>query len=137
MPSRKRTCFNRPKPSSVEKLRKDLYTILHEQQSSYLSASSEEELLFESDKPMVSVEIGHGSVLIRHPSSIGREEESEASSLSVENKHRSVSDTYSRLTTPPVNVNKGVNSPNVSTERTKKPTGLALGQDQIRRCSLH
>ncbi|PHT96166.1 GATA transcription factor 26 [Capsicum annuum] len=137
VPSRKRTCFNRPKPSSVEKLTKDLYTILHEQQSSYLSASSEEELLFEIDKPMVSVEIGHGSVLIRHPSSIGREEESEASSLSVDNKHRSVSDAYSRLTTPLVNISKGVNSPNMSTERTKKPTGPVMEQDQIKRNKDH
>ncbi|CAN4076015.1 unnamed protein product [Withania somnifera] len=134
VPSRKRTYFNRPRPSSVEKLTKDLFTILQEQQSSF-SVSSEEELLFESDKPMVSVEIGHGSVLIRHPSSIGREEESEASSFSVDNKHRSVSEAYSRLTTPPVNISKGVNSPNMSTERTKKPTGLALEQDQIKTCS--
>ncbi|XP_004244556.1 GATA transcription factor 26-like [Solanum lycopersicum] len=137
VPSRKRTCFNRPKPSSVEKLTKDLYTILHEQQSSYLSASSEEELLFESDKPMVSVEIGHGSVLMRYPSTIGREEESEASSLSVDNKHRSVSDAYSRLTTPPVNISKGVNSPNMGTERIKKPTGPAIEQDQIKRNKDH
>ncbi|KAH0644194.1 hypothetical protein KY284_032078 [Solanum tuberosum] len=137
VPSRKRTCFNRPKPSSVEKLTKDLYTILHEQQSSYLSASSEEELLFESDKSMVSVEIGHGSVLMRHPSTIGREEESEASSLSVDNKHRSVSDAYSRLTTPPVNISKGVNSPNMDTERIKKPTGPAIEQDQIKRNKDH
>ncbi|XP_015085711.1 GATA transcription factor 26-like isoform X1 [Solanum pennellii] len=137
VPSRKRTCFNRPKPSSVEKLTKDLYTILHEQQSSYLSASSEEELLFESDKPMVSVEIGHGSVLMRHPSTIGREEESEASSLSVDNKHRSVSDAYSRLTNPPVNISKGVNSPNMGTERIKKPTGPAIEQDQIKRNKDH
>ncbi|KAK6781501.1 hypothetical protein RDI58_019297 [Solanum bulbocastanum] len=137
VPSRKRTCFNRPKPSSVEKLTKDLYTILHEQQGSYLSASSEEELLFESDKPMVSVEIGHGSVLMRHPSTIGREEESEASSLSVDNKHRSVSDAYSRLTTPPVNISKGVNSPNMGTERIKKPTGPAIELDQIKRNKDH
>ncbi|XP_059307457.1 GATA transcription factor 26-like [Lycium ferocissimum] len=138
VPSRKRTCFNRPKPSSVEKLTKDLYTILHEQQSSsYFSASSEEDLLFESDKPMVSVEIGHGSVLIRHPSSIGREEESEASSLSVDNKHRYVSEAYSRLTTSPVNISKGVNSPNIGTERTKKPTGPTMEQDRIKRNKDH
>ncbi|XP_047328795.1 GATA transcription factor 26-like [Impatiens glandulifera] len=81
VPSKKRTCVGRPKASSVEKLTKDLYTILHEQQSSHLSVSSEEELLIESDTPMVSVEIGHGSMLIRHPNSV-KEEESEASSLS-------------------------------------------------------
>ncbi|KAK4349628.1 hypothetical protein RND71_032383 [Anisodus tanguticus] len=137
VPSRKRTCFNRPKPSSVEKLTKDLYTILYEQQSSYFSASSEEDLLYETDKPMVSVEIGHGSVLIRHPSSIGREEESEASSLSVDNKHRSVSDAYSRLAAPPVNISKGVNSPNMVTERTKKTTGPVVEQDQIKRNKEH
>ncbi|XP_041999349.1 GATA transcription factor 26-like isoform X2 [Salvia splendens] len=86
VPSRKRTCVARPKPSPVEVLTKDLYTLWYEQQSSCLSGSSEEDLLLESDKPMVSVEIGHGSVLIRHPSSFIREEESEASSLSVDNK---------------------------------------------------
>ncbi|KAK4260323.1 hypothetical protein QN277_003455 [Acacia crassicarpa] len=94
VPSRKRTCVNRQKPSSVEKLTKDLYTILHEQQS-YFSASSEEDLIFDSETPMVSVEIGHGSVLIRHPSSIAREEESEASSLSVDNKQCPTSEAYS------------------------------------------
>ncbi|KAG8374642.1 hypothetical protein BUALT_Bualt10G0017200 [Buddleja alternifolia] len=86
VPSRKRTCVSRAKPSPVEKLTKDLYTIWHEQQASCLSGSSEEDLLLESDKPMVSVEIGHGSVLIRHPNSIAREEESEASSFSIDNK---------------------------------------------------
>ncbi|KAL9246882.1 hypothetical protein vseg_020363 [Gypsophila vaccaria] len=85
IPSRKRTCVTRAKQSSVEKLTKDLHTILHEQASQF-SGSSEEDLLYESDAPMVSVEIGHGSVLIRHPSSMAREEESEASSLSVDTK---------------------------------------------------
>ncbi|KAL5551352.1 hypothetical protein UlMin_001528 [Ulmus minor] len=94
VPSKRRTCVNRPKQSSVEKLTKDLYTILHEQ-SSYFSGSSEEDLLFESGTPMVSVEFGHGSVLIRHPSTIGREEESEASSLSVDNKHSHINEAYS------------------------------------------
>ncbi|XP_059275855.1 GATA transcription factor 26-like isoform X1 [Lycium ferocissimum] len=140
VPSRKRTCVvNRPKQSSVEKLTKDLYTILHEQQQqcSYFSGSSEEDLLFESDKPMVSVEIGHGSVLIRHPSSIGREEESEASSLSVDNKHHSSNEAYSQLTTPPVNISKGINASNLITERTKKPTGQGMEQDQIKRSKDH
>ncbi|CAI0534690.1 unnamed protein product [Linum tenue] len=95
VPSRKRTCVNRPKQSPVEKLTKDLYTILHEQQSSCFSGTSEEELLFESETPMVSVEIGHGSVLIRHPSAIARDEESEASSLSVENKCYPANEAYS------------------------------------------
>lgn len=118
VPSRKRTCISRPKQSSVEKLTKDLYTILHEQQSSCFSGSSEEDLLFASDKPMVSVEIGHGSVLIRHPSSLGREEESEASSLSVDNKHHSSNEAYSQLITPSVHINKGVNSSNLVTEES-------------------
>ncbi|PHU28563.1 GATA transcription factor 26 [Capsicum chinense] len=137
VPSRKRTCVNRPKQSSIEKLTKDLYTILHEQQSSYFSGSSEEDLLFESDKPMVSVEIGHGSVLIRHPSSIGREEESEASSLSVDNKQLSSNEAYSQLTTPPVNIIKGVNSSYLVTQRAKKPPGQGLEHDQIKRNKDH
>ncbi|KAL3499723.1 hypothetical protein ACH5RR_038816 [Cinchona calisaya] len=134
VPSRKRTCFARSKPSPVEKLTKDLYTILHEQQSPYFSGSSEEDLLFESDKPMVSVEIGHGSVLIRHPSSIVREEESEASSLSVDNKLHPANEAYSRLTTFPVQTdNKGVNAPNPGMEKIKKPIGQGVEQEQTKR----
>ncbi|XP_009626897.1 GATA transcription factor 26 [Nicotiana tomentosiformis] len=133
VPSRKRTCISRPKQSSVEKLTKDLYTILHEQQSSCFSGSSEEDLLFASDKPMVSVEIGHGSVLIRHPNSIGRDEESEVSSLSVDNKRHYVNEAYSRFSTPPVNINKGVYLPNLGTERIKKPTSQGMEQDKIKR----
>ncbi|KAI7743424.1 hypothetical protein M8C21_011275 [Ambrosia artemisiifolia] len=121
VPSRKRTCVNRLKQSSVEKLTKDLHTILHEQQS-YFSGSSEEELIFESDTPMVSVEIGHGSVLIRHPNSMAREEESEASSLSVDTKNEA----YSRVTTLPVyNANKGGNF----SSWPKKP----INQEQLNR----
>uniref|UniRef100_M4E855 Uncharacterized protein n=1 Tax=Brassica campestris TaxID=3711 RepID=M4E855_BRACM len=82
-PSKKRTCVvGRPKAaSSVEKLTKDLYSILQEQQSSCLSGTSEEDLLFENESPMV---IGHGSVLLRDP-----HEESEASSLLVESSKSS------------------------------------------------
>ncbi|THG23865.1 hypothetical protein TEA_000882 [Camellia sinensis var. sinensis] len=133
VPSRKRTCFNRPKPSSVEKLAKDLHTILHEQQSSHFSGSSEEDLLYESNTPMVSVEIGHGSVLIRHPSSIGREEDSEASSLSVDNKPHPASEAYSHLTALPVHIdNKGANFPSLEIERIKKPNGQGMQQEQIK-----
>ncbi|XP_018434236.1 GATA transcription factor 27 isoform X2 [Raphanus sativus] len=80
---KKRTCVGpRPKAaSSVEKLTKDLFSILQEQQSSCLSGTSEEELLFENESPMV---IGHGSVLMRDLHSGGGDEESEASSLLVE-----------------------------------------------------
>ncbi|GAV79765.1 LOW QUALITY PROTEIN: GATA domain-containing protein/UCH37_bd domain-containing protein, partial [Cephalotus follicularis] len=137
VPSRKRTCVSRPKQSSVEKLTKDLYTILHEQPSSYFSGSSEEDLLFESETPMVSVEIGHGSVLIRHPSSIAREEESEASSLSVENKPYSTIEAYSRCVTHPVhNDIQGVYSSS-SIEKAKNPTGQGMQQDQLKRENQH
>lgn len=95
VPSKKRACISHKNPSPVEKLTQDLCAILHKQQSSNLSESSEEELLFDSDVPMVSVEIGHGSVLIKHPSSLLREEESEASSLSLENKPFALSEAYS------------------------------------------
>ncbi|KAI7743412.1 hypothetical protein M8C21_014039, partial [Ambrosia artemisiifolia] len=123
VPSRKRTCSNRLKQSPVEKLTKDLHTILHEQQS-YFSGSSSEDLIFESDTPMVSVEIGHGSVLIRHPNSAAREEESEASSLSVDTKNEA----YSRFTTLPVyNPNRGGNF----SSRPKKP----MNQDHMNKDS--
>ncbi|CAA2999561.1 GATA transcription factor 26 [Olea europaea subsp. europaea] len=121
VPSKKRTCIRRSKPSPFEKITKDLYTIWHEQQSSCFSATSEEQLLLESDKPMVSVEIGHGSVLVRHPNGIGREEESEASSLSVDNKQHPICNAYSQCTTLPVHI--------------RKPAGQGMEQQHIKRSS--
>lgn len=133
VPSRKRTCVGRPKSTAVEKLTKDLYTILHEQQS-YFSGSSEEDLLFESETPMVSVEIGHGSVLMRHPSSIAREEESEASSISVDNK-QFVNEAYSESSILPVHYEtekKVVNFSTLGIGR-KHPSGQGFLQEQIKR----
>ncbi|EEF31151.1 GATA transcription factor 26 [Ricinus communis] len=134
VPSKKRTCVNRPKQSPVEKLTKDLYTILHEQQSSCFSGSSEEDLLFESETPMVSVEIGHGSVLIRHPSSIARDEESEASSLSVENKQCSTNEAYSHSLGLLVHIgNKNIHTPSLLIEKAKNPIGQGLQHEQLKR----
>ncbi|KAH9320428.1 hypothetical protein KI387_015067, partial [Taxus chinensis] len=86
IPSRKRTCMYRKRPSSLEKLTKGLRYILHEQDTSYLSLCSED-VLFACKPPMVTAEIGLGSVFIRQPKSTICEEESEASSLLVENKY--------------------------------------------------
>ncbi|KAL4602327.1 hypothetical protein ACB092_10G045200 [Castanea dentata] len=134
VPSRKRTCVSRPKQSPVEKLTKDLHTILNEQQSSYFSASSEDDLLFESETPMVSVEIGHGSVLIRHPSSIAREEESEASSLSVENKQFPSNEAYSHYAITSVhNGSKGVNFPSPGVEKIKNHAGQGMQPEHLKR----
>uniref|UniRef100_A0A2P2M268 GATA transcription factor n=1 Tax=Rhizophora mucronata TaxID=61149 RepID=A0A2P2M268_RHIMU len=134
VPSKKRTCVNCPKPSPVEKLTKDLYTILHEQQSSCFSESSENDLLFESETPMVSVEIGHGSVLIRHPSSIARDEESEASSLSVENKQCSTIEVYSHSVNHPVHYEKkSIDRACPIIEKEKNIIGQELQQGQLKR----
>ncbi|KAL4348708.1 hypothetical protein GQ457_17G020560 [Hibiscus cannabinus] len=133
VPSKKRTFVNRPKQSSVEKLTKDLYTILHEQQSSYFSGSSEEDLLFESETPMVSVEIGHGSVLIRHPSSIARDEESEASSLSVENKQHSMNEAYSHSSSfSGYNDSKAMKFLGHAIEKAKNPAGPGMQHEQFK-----
>ncbi|XP_047323602.1 GATA transcription factor 27-like isoform X2 [Impatiens glandulifera] len=79
--TKKRTCVGKPNvSSSVEMLTRDLCTILHEQRQS--KQFSEEDLFFEN----VSVEMGHGSMLIQNPSSVSKDEESEASSVSVEKK---------------------------------------------------
>lgn len=127
MPSKKRTCVSRPKPSSVEKLTKDLYFILHEQQSSNLSGSSEEELIFESETPLVSVEIGHGGVLIRHPNLVAREEESEASSLPIDNKVCSA-------TSDPVHTeSKETSLLNIGGDNIKKLAGQGA-QEHMKRC---
>uniref|UniRef100_A0A9I9CGN7 GATA transcription factor 26 n=1 Tax=Cucumis melo TaxID=3656 RepID=A0A9I9CGN7_CUCME len=139
VPSRKRTCVNRPKQSPVEKLTKDLYSILREQRSSYFSEASEDDLLFESEKPMVSVEIGHGSILIRHPSSIAREEESEASSISVDNKQCLVNEVYSPHSTTVLvcSENKGINFPTSRIGKMKNPYGSGVQQEQIKRNDSH
>ncbi|KAE8713788.1 GATA transcription factor 26 [Hibiscus syriacus] len=133
--SKKRTCVNRPKPSPVEKLTKDLYTILHEQrQSSYFSGSFEEDLLLESETPMVSIEIGHGSILIRHPSSIAREEESEVSSLSFDNKQYSMNEAYSHLLNfPAYNDRKSINFLGHGIEKAKNPAGQGMLHEQVKR----
>ncbi|KHN09862.1 GATA transcription factor 26 [Glycine soja] len=133
VPSKKRTCAGRPKPSSVEKLTRDLCTILHEQQS-YFSASSEEDLLFESDTPMVSVEIGHGSILIRHPSSIARDEESEASSLSVDNKQCLMNEAYSFSSTIPIYSDRSsMNFSSHGVEKIKNSAGQIMQQEKLER----
>ncbi|KAL8160193.1 hypothetical protein V2J09_001730 [Rumex salicifolius] len=133
VPSKKRTTVSRPKPSSVEKLTQDLCAILHEQPSSYLSGTSEEELLFESDTPMVSVEIGHGSVLIKHPSSLPREEDSEASSLSVENKPSVLNETHSF--SAPLSGCKDLKGDSVyhGNENVKNPSSQMLRQEPAKR----
>ncbi|XP_073002293.1 GATA transcription factor 26 [Typha latifolia] len=128
VPSKKRTCVTRPKPSSVEKLTKDLYSIMHEQQSSYLSGSSEEDLLYQEGTPMGSFEIGYGSVLIRHPNSKYIEEESEASSISGNyNKSYITNEAYSGSAT---NSNRKETSfSNAGAEKLKKPTTQVIQEN--------
>ncbi|CAM8946469.1 unnamed protein product [Rhodiola kirilowii] len=60
----KRICIPHRKSSSIATLTEDLCTILHQQQSSGFSASSEENLLIESENSVFSAETGHGSYLI-------------------------------------------------------------------------
>ncbi|XP_020586192.1 GATA transcription factor 26-like isoform X1 [Phalaenopsis equestris] len=120
VPSKKRSVIH-PKPSPVEKLTKDLYSIWHEQQSSNLSGSSEEDLLVEGDIPMGSVEIGHGGVLLRYPSCKVIDEESEASSLPVDNKLSS--EAYSRSSSFPVNSeSKRTHFSDAGVDKNKKST---------------
>ncbi|CAN6479960.1 unnamed protein product [Victoria cruziana] len=99
IPSRRRTSLKRPNPSSVEKLQKELYDILHEHESSYLSELSEV-LLFESEIPIGSVEIGLGSILIKPPLSSGAEKESEGCSFPSENKHYAKDKQYPGVSLP-------------------------------------
>lgn len=87
MPSKKRTFVSRPKPSPVEKLTKDLYFILHEEQASNLTITSEDDLLYDSATPFDSSEIGYGGILIKRPHSKSIEEESEACSFALDKSH--------------------------------------------------
>ncbi|CAN1333831.1 GATA transcription factor 26 [Linum perenne] len=142
VPSRKRTCVvNRPKQTSFEKLTKDLYTIWHEQQNSscFSGSSEEDDLLFETETPMVSVEIGHGSVLIRHPSAIARDEESEASSLSVDNKyHHSGNEASRSIKTPGSSTVKAQNRPGqgINRDKSQQEKVQVLGSHSSPLCNI-
>ncbi|XP_039142067.1 LOW QUALITY PROTEIN: GATA transcription factor 26-like [Dioscorea cayenensis subsp. rotundata] len=122
VPSRKRTWVARPKPSPVEKLTKDLYSIWHEQ-SFCLSASSEEDLLLENETLFGSDEIGHGGLLIRHPNSKTLDEESEASSIPTDNKSCIHSETFSGSTSFPVHGESRV----IGSSHAKPTTQMLLG----------
>ncbi|CAN6268751.1 unnamed protein product [Urochloa humidicola] len=136
VPSRKRSCVTRPKPSPVEMLAKDLNSIMHEEQLYYLSGSSEEDLLYHSETPVGSFEIGSGSVLLRHPDSKSPEEESEASSIPADNKSYITSESYSGSTSFVIHSGNraGVNL-NVATARPKR-SSLHI-EDNVRRDKLN
>uniref|UniRef100_A0A7N0VGS5 GATA transcription factor n=1 Tax=Kalanchoe fedtschenkoi TaxID=63787 RepID=A0A7N0VGS5_KALFE len=134
---KKKIVIPRSKPSPVQKLTRDLCTILHEQQQSYFSGSSEEDLLFNTATPMASMETGHGSVLIRHPSSIGQEEESEASSLTFDNKP--CPGLRSCLTPHNLVVNNKIKDSKFQfsgLEKSRKFSDLEMQQEQIKRAKL-
>ncbi|KAG2573008.1 GATA transcription factor 26-like isoform X2 [Panicum virgatum] len=136
VPSRKRSCVTRPKASPVEKLVKDLKSIMHEDQLYYLSGSSEEDLLYHSETPVGSFEIGSGSVLLRHPNSKSPEEESEASSIPSDGKSYITSESYSGSALFVVHDgNKGTVNLNAAIARPKR---LSLHiEDNASRDKLH
>lgn len=137
VPSKKRTCVGRANHSSVEEFTKELCSILHEQQS-YFSASSEDDLLYENEAPMVSVEIGHGSILIRHPSYVARDEESEASSLSFDNRQYPMSDTYSYSGTVPMhNGSTRTNFSSQGAEKVRNSVFQGMKQEQLKRQAIY
>ncbi|OEL25153.1 GATA transcription factor 26 [Dichanthelium oligosanthes] len=136
VPSRKRSCVTRPKSSPVEKLAKDLNSIMHEEQLYYLSGSSEEDLLYHSETHVGSFEIGSGSVLLRHPNSKALEEESEASSIPADNKSYITSESYSGSALfVDHNGNKATVNLNAATARPKRL--LLHAEDNARRDKLH
>ena len=121
MPSRKISCVTRLKPSPVEKLAKDLNSIMHGEQLYNLSGSSEEDLLYHTETPVGSFEIGSGSVLLRHPNSKSLEDESEASSIPADNKSYITSESYSGSASFVVHSgNKAAINLNAPTARPKK-----------------
>ncbi|ONK56301.1 uncharacterized protein A4U43_C10F6370 [Asparagus officinalis] len=131
VPSKKRTCILRPKPTPVEKLTKDLYTIMHKQQSSYLS-SSEEDLLYEGETPIGSFEIGNGSFLLRYPNPKAIEEESEASSFPID-KSCIANEAYSGSASFPVHSeSKGMLLAAVGIEKLNNST-INVAQGNVKR----
>uniref|UniRef100_A0A0D9W7S6 GATA-type domain-containing protein n=1 Tax=Leersia perrieri TaxID=77586 RepID=A0A0D9W7S6_9ORYZ len=134
VPSKKRSCVTRPKPSSVETLAKDLNSIMHEEQLLYLSGSSEEDLIYHSETPVDSFEIGYGSMLLR-PNSKSVEEESEASSVPADNKSYVTSESYSGSASFVYSESKATSNQNAITEQPK--TLLLQTSDNATRANLH
>ncbi|KAJ1264203.1 hypothetical protein BS78_09G245200 [Paspalum vaginatum] len=136
VPSRKRSCVTRLKPSPVEKLAKDLNSIMQEEQLYYLSGSSEEDLLYHSETPVGSFEIGSGSVLLRHPNMKSLEEESEASSIPADNKSYVTSESYSGSASfVDHRGNKAAINLNAATAKPNRP--LMHIEDNTRRDKVH
>uniref|UniRef100_A0A0E0D6N2 GATA-type domain-containing protein n=1 Tax=Oryza meridionalis TaxID=40149 RepID=A0A0E0D6N2_9ORYZ len=134
VPSKRRSCVARPKPSQMEKLAKDLNSIMHEEQLLYLSGSSEEDLIYHSATPVDSFEMGYGSMLLR-PNSKSLEEESEASSIPADNKSYITSESYSGSVSFVYSESKATSNQNVITEQPKK--FLVQTSDNARRANLH
>ena len=95
----------------------DLHSIMH-QQPSYISTSPEDDLVYESEIHFGAVEIGYGSVLLRHPNPAALEEESEASSLLVDTKNPMARESYSRVSSLPVNSIGKIKRSNPMSEET-------------------
>ncbi|KAM3391891.1 hypothetical protein ACQJBY_013176 [Aegilops geniculata] len=121
VPSRKRSCVSRPKPSALEALVDDLNSIMHEEQLYCLSAgSTEEDLLYHSETPAGSFEIGYGSVLLRHPNTKSEEEESEANSVPADTKSYITSESYSGCASFIAHSEiKGASNSNAASEKLK------------------
>ncbi|KAM3369048.1 hypothetical protein ACQJBY_017122 [Aegilops geniculata] len=120
VPSKKRSCVARTKSSSVDMLVKDLHCIMHEEQLSYLSGSSEEDLIYHTATPVGSFEIGYGSMLLRSSNSKSAEEDSEANSVPADNKSYLTSESYSGTASFVVHSeSKGASNSNASPEKPK------------------
>ncbi|KAJ0968282.1 hypothetical protein J5N97_025199 [Dioscorea zingiberensis] len=133
VPSRKRACIPRPKPSSVEKLRRDLYSIMCEQQSSNMSGISESDLLYESENLSASVEFGHGGVLLRLPSSKVVEEESEASSFPIDDRPHIANEVHSRSVSDSARTyQEGTRFSDIDMGNNKNPV-VEVAQEHVKR----
>ncbi|KAE8778093.1 GATA transcription factor 28 [Hordeum vulgare] len=142
VPSRKRSCVTRPKPSPVEELVEDLNSILQEEKLYCLSAgSTEEDLLYHSETPVGSFEIGYGSVLLRYPNSKSVEEESEANSVPADSKSYITSESYSGSASFIAHSEiKGASNSNAASEKLKwspKQTHDSAKRDELHYSNQH
>ncbi|KAF7019698.1 unnamed protein product [Triticum aestivum] len=134
VPSRKKSCIGRRKPSTVEALAEDLNSIMHEEQLCPGSAvrtipgSSDEDLLiYHVDTPASCFEIGYGSMLLRHPNS-----GSEANSVPAHSKSYVTSQSYSGPAS--FTLHSGSNGASNSNAASEK---LMWSHESSRRHELH
>ncbi|XBI97259.1 hypothetical protein VPH35_033433 [Triticum aestivum] len=140
VPSRKKSCIGRRKPSTVEALAEHLNSIMHEEQlcsgstvRTIPGSSDQDLLIYHRETPASCSEIGYGSMLLRHPNS-----ESEANSVPAHSKSYVTSQSYSGPASFTLHLHSGSNGASNSNAASEKLMWSPMwSHDSAMRHELH